>query len=139
MFITVYNIKIMKEYLIILLSIFFSISIYGFYILGKVKQENKQYKNNNKLQKKINKIKKIDKKELINKLKKGKFILLFSLLLNGCCSGLNNNLYIPLQQYTEQEQKDLAGFLENNNVEIVDRIIIDYWELREIARIVNKN
>ena len=129
----------MKEYLIILLSIFFSISTYGFYILGKVKQENKQYKNNNKLQKKINKIKKIDKKELINKLKKGKFILLFSLLLNGCCSGLNNNLYIPLQQYTEQEQKDLAGFLENNNVEIVDRIIIDYWELREMVKIINKN
>ena len=129
----------MKEYLIILISIFFSISTYGFYILGKVKQENKQYKNNNKLQKKINKIKKIDKKELINKLKKGKFILLFSLLLNGCCSGLNNNLYIPLQQYTKQEQKDLADFLEKNNVEIVDRIVVDYWELREMVKIINKN
>ena len=129
----------MKEYLIILLSIFFSISIYGFYILGKVKQENKQYKNNNKLQKKINKIKKIDKKELINKLKKGKFILLFSLLLNGCYSNLNNGIYIPLQQYTEQEQKDLADFLENNNVEIVDRVVMDYWELREMVKIINKN
>ena len=78
----------MKEGIIIL-CIF--IIIYVSYLLGKTKQENKQYKNNNKLQKKINKIKKIDKKELINKLKKGKFILLFSLLLNGCCSGLNNN------------------------------------------------
>ena len=43
------------------------------YSLGKTKQENKQYKNNNKLQKKINNVKNISKKELINKLKKGKF------------------------------------------------------------------
>ena len=129
----------MKEYLIILISIFFSITIYGFYILGKIKQENKQYKNNNKLQKKINKIKKIDKKELINKLKKGKFILSFSLLLSSCCNSLNNNIYIPLQQYTEQEQRDLADFLEKNNVEIVDRIIVDYWELRGAVKIINNN
>ena len=125
----------MKESMIVL---YIFIIIYISYLLGKIKQENKQHKNNNRLQKKINKIKKIDKKELINKLKKGKFILLFFLLLNGCYSNLNNGIYIPLQQYTEQEQKDLAGFLENNNVEIVDRIIVDYWELRERVKINNK-
>ncbi len=126
----------MKE-VIIILCIF--IIIYVSYLLGKTKQENKQYKNNNKLQKKINKIKKIDKKELINKLKKGKFILLFSLLLNGCYSNLNNGIYIPLQQYTKQEQKDLAYFLENNNVEIVDKVIVDYYDLRLIIKTINSN
>ena len=127
----------MKEGIIILCI--FIIIIYVSYLLGKIKQENKQYKNNNKLQKKINKIKKIDKKELINKLKKGKFILLFSLLLNGCYSNLNNGIYIPLQQYTKQEQKDLAYFLENNNVEIVDKVIVDYYDLRLIIKTINSN
>lgn len=63
----------MIQYIIILSIILFITIIYYSYILGKTKQENKQYKSNNKLQRKINNVKNISKKDLINKLKKGKF------------------------------------------------------------------
>ena len=59
-------------------------------------------------------------------------------IISGCCNGLsNNNLYIPIEQYTEEEQKELADFLEKNSVEIVDKVIGDYGELRERVRVVN--
>lgn len=67
-----------------------------------------------------------------------KTIVLLLLIISGCCcSGLNNNLYIPLEKYTKEEQKQLADFLENNNVEIVDKVVMDYSELRERVRVVN--
>ena len=125
----------MKQYIITLLTIFVVVIIYYSYVLGKIKQENKQYKKNNKLQKKINKINKTkNKKELMNILKRGKFI--FLLFLVSCIS--YSNVYIPLQQYTEQEQKELAIFLEKNNNDIVDKVILDYWRLRIIIETINK-
>ena len=70
---------------------------------------------------------------------KKKIIILLLFIISGCCcNGLNNNnLYIPLQQYTEQEQKQLAEFLEKNDIKIVDKVIIDYGELRERVKVVN--
>ena len=46
-------------------------------------------------------------------------------------------LYIPLQTYTIEEQEDVIKFLENNNVDIVNKLLIDYGELRGIVKIVN--
>jgi hypothetical protein len=50
------------------------------------------------------------------------------------CGG---KVYIPLQTYTTEEQEDLIKFLENNNVDIVNKLLIDYGELREVVKIVN--
>ena len=60
-------------------------------------------------------------------------------LLSSCslCSNGINKVYIPLQTYTMEEQEDLIKFLENNNVDIVNRMLIDYGELREVVRVVN--
>ena len=67
-----------------------------------------------------------------------KIIIILLFIISSCCNGLsNNNLYIPIQDYTEQEQKELADFLEKNNVEIMDKVIVDYGELRERVRVVN--
>ena len=127
----------MQNYIILLSIILILTIIYYAYILGKTKQENKQYKSNNKLQKKINKVKSINnKKELINRLKKNKFIWLLFMLV-GCSSLNNSNLYIPLQNYTKEEQKELAEFLEKNNNQLIDKVIMDYGDLRERVRVVN--
>lgn len=113
------------------------------YSLGKYKTINKQNKKADSLQYKIinRKYKKIrNKKELIDVLKKGKFIIIFCIIvLCSSCSVCGGKVYIPLQTYTIEEQEDLIKFLENNNVNIVDKMLIDYGELREVVRVVNGN
>ena len=60
-------------------------------------------------------------------------------LLSSCslCSNGISKVYIPLQTYTTEEQEDLIKFLENNNVDIVNKLLIDYAELRGVVRVVN--
>ena len=58
-------------------------------------------------------------------------------MLLSSCSACGGKVYIPLQTYTTEEQKDLIKFLENNNNNIVEKMLIDYGELREVVRVVN--
>ncbi|MBO4956529.1 MAG: hypothetical protein J6C50_01710 [Rickettsiales bacterium] len=58
-------------------------------------------------------------------------------VLLSSCSACGGKVYIPLQIYTTEEQEDLIKFLENNNVDIVDKMLIDYGELRGVVRMVN--
>ena len=89
--------------------------MYITYSLGKYKTINKQNKKADSLQYKIvnGKYKKIrNKKELINVLKKGKFIIIFCIIAVCCssCSVCGGKVYIPLQTYTMEEQEDLVKF-----------------------------
>ena len=118
--------------------------MYITYSLGKYKTINKQNKKADSLQYKIinGKYKKIkNKKELIDVLKRGKFIIIFCIIAVCCssCSACGGKVYIPLQTYTTEEQEDLIKFLENNNVDIVNKLLIDYGELRGVVRVVNGN
>ena len=65
------------------------------------------------------------------------FVCFMICVLLSSCSVYGGKVYIPLQTYTTEEQEDLIKFLENNNVDIVNKLLIDYGELREVVRVVN--
>lgn len=91
----------------------------------------------NKLQKKINNNKPINNiKDLIKKLKKGLFILFIIPFIQSCSS--NYKVYIPLQNYTQEEQNEIINFLEQNNNQLINKVVIDYYNLRELVRIGNR-
>ena len=58
-------------------------------------------------------------------------------MLLSSCSACGGKVYIPLQTYTTEEQEDLIKFLENDNNNIVEKMLIDYGELRGVVKIVN--
>lgn len=91
----------------------------------------------NRLQKKINNNKPINNiKDLIKKLKKGLFILFIIPFIQSC--SLNYKVYIPLQNYTQEEQNEIINFLEQNNNQLINKVVIDYYNLRELVRIGNR-
>ena len=53
------------------------------------------------------------------------------------CSSINK-VYIPLQNYTQEEQNEIIKFLEQNNDPLINKVIIDYYNLRELIRTNNK-
>lgn len=63
----------------------------------------------------------------------------FCIVCSSCslCNNGINKIYIPLQTYTTEEQENLIKFLENNNNNIVEKMLINYGELREVVRVVN--
>ena len=123
------------EKVVILISIISSIiiSIISF-VLGKKTEQTKQLKDCKDLQDKINKKEKIKTiEELKDKLKKSSFILLF--ILFGC-KNISCNVYIPLEEYTTAEQEQIIDIL--GKYKIIDKFILDYYNLRETIRLINK-
>lgn len=103
----------------------------------KSKILNNTYKIQNKLNKKINKEKVKNKQELIKKIKKGLFCCIFVI----CCSCSNryfNKITIDVVEYTEEENKELINFLQKNNNIVIEKYIIDYYNLRETIKIYNE-
>lgn len=121
----------------IILFIFLIVIVISVFLYGYSYSINKQNKIYNKKQDKINTAYKIkNKKELIEKLKKSLF--LFVLLFFNSCNK-SYKVYIPLQEYNELEQLNLIEFLEYNDNKLIDRILIDYGNLRELVKINNEN
>ena len=65
------------------------------------------------------------------------FVCFMICMLLSSCSACGGKVYIPLQTYTTEEQEDLIKFLENNNNNIVEKMLIDYGELRGVVMVVN--
>ena len=135
----------MNKYIFLIFIIIFIILLYIVYLLGKSTEKNKQNKKINNLQQKIlnGKYNKINnKEELIKKLKNNLFSLLLTIFLlfslSSCSINKNTKFYIPLQEYTKDELEQMIYFLQNNNIEIIDKIFIDYGNLREKVRNNNK-
>lgn len=119
----------MIKYVILVITF----DIFTMFILNKTINYNKRV---NKLQKKIYNVKTVKNvKDLIKKLKKGLFILFVAFIISSCCS--TNKISIPLQNYTQEEQNQLIKFLKQDN-KLINKILIDYYNLRNMVRIGNK-
>lgn len=73
-----------------------------------------------------------------DKLIKYSVLLLILLFIYNCNGYKAFNIYIPLQYYSEEEQKIISDFLIKNQNQTITKIIIDYYNLREIIRVINK-
>lgn len=105
------------------------------FALGKKSEQKKQIENCKNLQTKINKKKKIKTtEELKDKIKKSGFVVLFCFLVS--CKSVECGINIPLESYTEEEEQQIINILGKD--EFIDKLIIDYFNLREVVKEINK-
>ena len=57
--------------------------------------------------------------------------LILCLFLISCTQKLTYTTCYDLQNYTREEQNELASILEKNNSVILNKFIIDYYNLRQ--------
>lgn len=50
---------------------------------------------------------------------------------------VNSNICPDIVSYTQEEQKELLNILQKENNEILNKFILDYYNLREDVRICN--
>ena len=62
-------------------------------------------------------------------------IILVMLLAN--CKMVNSNICPDIVNYTQEEQKELLNILQKENNGILNKFILDYYNLREDVRICN--
>lgn len=105
----------------ILLIIIFS------YFAGKQARENEIIKDNNKITAKQDKIVKKTKKEIIEVLKKGTFLLMFFI---WGCKGVISTKCPKMIIYSKEFQNNLAIALEEENNFFILEIVSDYEKLR---------
>ena len=62
-------------------------------------------------------------------------IILTMLLTN--CEMVSSNICPDIINYTQEEQKELSNILQKENNKILNKFILDYYNLREDVRICN--
>lgn len=53
------------------------------------------------------------------------------------CKMVDSNICPDIVNYTREEQKELLNILQKENNEILNKFILDYYNLREDVRICN--
>lgn len=62
-------------------------------------------------------------------------MILILLLISCRMANFSNNICPDIVEYTKEEQSKLINILQNNNNILLNRFIIDYYNLREKVRI----
>lgn len=58
-------------------------------------------------------------------------------MLLANCKMVDSNICPNIVSYTQEEQKELSDILQKENNEILNKFILDYYNLREDMRICN--
>ena len=58
-------------------------------------------------------------------------------MLLANCKMVSSNICPDTVNYTQEEQKELLNILQKENNEILNKFILDYYNLREDVRICN--
>jgi hypothetical protein len=63
-------------------------------------------------------------------------LIILTMLLTSC-KMVNSNICPDMVNYTQEEQKELLNILQKENNEILNKFILDYYNLREDVRVCN--